>query len=286
MSAATRVLFHPYRFRLAFTYTLSVTEFVLGLLYPFTIGLAINGFLDGRGIISIAPLTAVWLLQAAFSALYQITASRLFAKIYRTIAGKLILGEQNTPDTTSEIAARVIMVEKICDALADEVPLLISGIVGIFGSAVMLFLYDLRVGAVAAALIVIIALLQWWFSIRAVDLNERINTLRESHVKVISQPAPARIRDYFRAITRLNIRFKDVETGAWSIADVFSLGAVVLVLFLVTRNSTFDVGSIYAMVAYVMTLTDSLENAPDLVDEGAHFYDVSLRIATQLRERT
>ncbi|TVR85283.1 MAG: hypothetical protein EA428_15995 [Spirochaetaceae bacterium] len=282
MSAATKAIFRPYRLRLALTYTLSVAEFVLGLMYPFTIGLAINGFLAGHGIMSIIPLAIVWLSQALVSALYQVLASRLVAKIYRNIASKLILGQPATPDSTSEIAARVTMVEQVCDALANEVPLLISGVVGIVGSAVMLFIYDLRVGVVALALIVIISLLQWWFSIRAFDLNGRINTLRESQVKVISRPAPARIRDYFRAITRLNIRFKDVETGAWSVADVFSLGAVILVLFLVTGNGALDAGSIYAMVTYVMTLTDSLENAPVLVDEGAYFYDVSLRVAEHL----
>ncbi len=188
-------------------------------------------------------------------------------------------------NSTSEVSARVDMVEKVCDALTEVVPLLLSGVVGIVGSAVMLSIYDLRAGAVAVALIVIIGSLQWWFSIRALRLNKRINTRRESQVNVIGKPRPARVSAHFKAITRLNIRFKDTETGIWTIADIFSLAAVLAVLFLIAGIGAYDAGSIYAMVTYVMALTDSLEHAPILVDEGAHFYDVSSRVAERVTQQ-
>ncbi len=70
MAETARGVFYPFRIRLVLVYTISFVEFVLELLYPFTIGIAINGFLEGRGIGSLVPLTVVWLLQSAFGALY------------------------------------------------------------------------------------------------------------------------------------------------------------------------------------------------------------------------
>ncbi len=98
-------------------------------------------------------------------------------------------------------------------------------------------------------------------------------------MRVIAKPKPSPVTAYFRRITRLNVWFNDTATVTWSITDIFSLAAVLSVLFLVTGIGSYDAGSIYAIVTYVMTLTDSLENAPVLVDEGAHFFDVASRIA-------
>ncbi len=284
MSYLTGTIFGPYRLRLAGTYTLSVAETVLELMYPFTIGLAINGLIEGNGIISVVPLVVVWLSQTVVGAVYQLIASRLVAIIYRSLAHKLVLSQRDVATSTSEVAARVDMVEKVCDALTEVVPLLLSGVVGVVVSAVMLFTYHLHAGAVAVALIIIIGLLQWWFSISALDLNERINTRRESQVNVIEKRKKTGVAAHFKAITRLNVRFMDIETGTWAIADIFSLLALLTVLFLIAGITVYDVGSIYAMVTYVMTLTDSLESAPYLVDEGAHFYDVSARVAKKMTQ--
>ncbi|TVQ23162.1 MAG: hypothetical protein EA383_14515 [Spirochaetaceae bacterium] len=282
MPAAAKTVFRPYRRRLVFTYTLSLTEFILELMYPFTIGLAINGFIAGEGLVSIVPLTAVWIAQSAVGAFYQMGAARMVARIYTDISGRLALRDRVSQDATSEVAARVTMVENVGYALADVVPMLIGGIVTIVGSTVMLFLFDLRAGIVALALVAIIAGLQWWFSVRAVDLNQKINTLRESQVSVVVSAIPARITDYLRALTRLKVKFKDVETGVWTMADVFALAAILVVLYLVAGDGAYNAGAIYSMVAYVMNLTDSLENAPILVDEGAHLYDVASRVAAEV----
>ncbi|WP_018525591.1 ABC transporter six-transmembrane domain-containing protein [Alkalispirochaeta alkalica] len=279
MPRSIGTIFRPYRIGLAGTYTLAVSESVLGLMYPFTIGLAINGLMGGQGIRSVIPLVMVWLGQTLVGAIYQLVSSRVVARIYRTLADTLVLGKSEVTPSISEVAARVDMVEKVCDALTEVVPLLLNGAVGIVVSAVMLFLYDSHAGAVALALIVVIGLIQWWFGIRALHLNERINTRRESQVQVIEKRKPARVTAHFRAITRLNIRFKDIEAGTWAIADICSLIALLAVLFLIAGIGAYDVGSIYAMVTYIMTLTDSMESAPILVDEGAHFYDVSARVA-------
>ncbi len=280
MSARATALFRPDRLRLGITYTLSLGEFVLELMYPFTIGLAIDGFLGGRGFTSIIPLAAVWGAQSAVGALYQISASRTVARIYRRVCGDLVLQGDRTPDATSEVAARVNMVEKVCEALSDVVPMLLSAFVTIAGSTIMLFLFDVRAGLVALSLILIIGLLQWWFSVHALDLNGKINTLRESQVTVLRATGATRVRDYLRALTRLNVRFKDLETGVWTIADVFALLAIAVVLYLVAGAGAYNAGAIYAMVTYIMSLTDSLESAPVLVDEAAHFSDVVSRVAS------
>ncbi len=81
MPHPSRLIFRGFRLRLTGTYALSVAEYVLELMYPFAIGIAINGLLAGQGIVSVIPLAAFWLSQAAVGAIYQLVSSRLAASL-------------------------------------------------------------------------------------------------------------------------------------------------------------------------------------------------------------
>lgn len=287
MPSTNNSLFRPYGLKLLGTYSLTTIEFLLELMYPFTIGVAINGLLAGQGIISVMPLVVVWVSQLLVGAIYQMVSARVVASIYRSLATKVTQIPQPLTDdleisSTSKMSARVDMVEKICEALADVVPLFLSGLVGIIGSIGFLFLYDVRAGWIALGLVGTIAIIQLGFGKRVLVINEQLNNQRESQVHLIESRDKSALANHFRAITRFTIGFKDLEAGTWSLSDVVSLGAVLAVLYIITQGGLYNPGSIYAAITYIMTLSDSLEHAPTLVDEWAHFTDVTDRIKNEL----
>lgn len=284
MAKSTKTLFHPYRLRLTGIYTLAIVESVLEMVYPLAIGLAINGLIEGKGMISAIPLILVWLCQAAFGGIYQLVASRLAARIYRDLADKLILQKNNSTVSDSMVVARVDMVEKVCDALIEVVPLLLRVVIGIVVSSIMLFTYNLLAGTIAVMLIVIIGLLQWWYTTYACELSERINTRRESQVSIIINRKLVSVTTHFKKITRLNVRFSDIATGTWAIADILSLVALLIMLFIIAGMEKYDAGSIFAMITYVLTLSNSLEQVPTMIEEGVYFNDVSSRVSQNITD--
>src|SRR5262249_57427528 len=71
----------PFRWRIAFTYALTVIEDLLELSYPWATGLAINGLLahDYR---MIAPVMIAWVLHIAVGCGRQMYDTRLYTAVY------------------------------------------------------------------------------------------------------------------------------------------------------------------------------------------------------------
>ena len=56
----TAAVFRAERWRIALTYGVTLLENLFYLLYPWTIGLAIDGLLAGQGPWALVPLVAIW----------------------------------------------------------------------------------------------------------------------------------------------------------------------------------------------------------------------------------
>ena len=275
-------ILHPYRRRILITYLVSLGEFTLELLYPFAIGVAINGLLLRNDPRSLIPLAAIWLMQIAVGVIYQLTAARLFSTLHRRTATSLTHEQRARDISTSEVAGRVEMVQEVFDALNEIVPAVLRGAVGILGSIAMLFYYDLHAGAIAVGALIPIGMMQHWYGKRAGLINARLNDLRERQVDTVAKPTIARLTTHFRAVARARVQLSDTETTTWAISDLFALAAVIAVLWTTTHGGTHEPGSLYAVITYLITLSDSLETVPTLVDETTYFHDVSSRISDQL----
>lgn len=46
----------------------------------------------------------------------------------------------------------------------------------------------------------------------------------------------------------------------------------------------YDAGSIFAMITYVLTLSNSLEQVPTMIEEGVYFNDVSSRVSQNITD--
>lgn len=99
----------PYRLRVAFTYGVMFLENILELLYPFAIGLAINDLIAGKGALSLAPFAGIWFFQLVTATGRQLYDTRLFARIYGEVAGRMIIRQREAGVSTGEVAARSVM---------------------------------------------------------------------------------------------------------------------------------------------------------------------------------
>jgi ABC-type multidrug transport system fused ATPase/permease subunit len=190
----------PFRGRIALTYSLALFENVFELLYPFTIGLAINGLISNQGWISVLPFVGIWTLHIISATGRQMYDTRLFAKIYASVAQAMILRQQEAGVSTSEIAARSVMTREAIDFFEFEIPELLTALITLLGGVGMLYFYDFGSGLAMSVLLVPIALLYIRFGRKSLRLSERLNNRHENEVSAIIDGRKPRVAHHFKAL--------------------------------------------------------------------------------------
>ena len=268
----------PYRLRIGATYLLTFLENVLELLYPFTIGLAINGLIAGEGWLSLLPFAGIWFLQLITATFRQLYDTRLFARIYGEVSGNMIVRQRKAGFSTGEVAARSTMAREAVDFFEFEVPALATAVISIIGGVAMLFVYDVVAGFTMAALLVPISITYFLYGRRSLRLSVKMNNRHEREVAAIEAGHRPRVRKHFRALARWRIMLSDVQAGAWAVADIFALAAVMFVILRVASQPGIQAGDVFAALSYVLTIIMALDEGPLLVEQFSRLLDIRRRV--------
>ena len=162
----------PFRWRIAFTYGLTVIEDLLELSYPWATGLAINGLLaqDYR---MIAPWGAADRQRGGpWDGRHR--PRHLEVTIIRAI--NTVLRQRQSGIEHTKVAARSAMSREFVTFFEKDMPVVLNTMVSIVGSAAILFYYDLVIGAVAALLFIPVAIINRSYMRRSLMLNEGSTT--------------------------------------------------------------------------------------------------------------
>jgi hypothetical protein len=278
VSATTAEVFRAERWRIALTYGVTLLENLFYLLYPWTIGLAIDGLLAGQGPMAILPLVVIWGLHIAVGASRQVYDTWVFARIHARIATATIERQRLAGIDTTEIAARSAMSRELVDFFEREVPTLITAALGLVGGIAMLFWYDWLVGLVVTAWMVPVALVYTAMGRRARRLNKDLNDETEREVDLIHRSRFGPLASHFRRRGRLRVRLSNAEARSWAVVELFSITAVVLVILRMTALPGIQAGELYAMLAYVWRVLECLDQAPMLVQRFARLLDIRRRL--------
>lgn len=260
------------------TYTLTLIENTFALLYPFATGLAIDDLLGGQGWRSLVPLVAIWLAHIVSGTAHQLYDTRLFTRIYSAAAGSMIEVQRAAAVSTSGVSARAEMTEEVIEFFEYQIPLLIQALIGVVGAAIMLLFYDSVAGLITIALFVPVALLQYRYGRRALALGTHLNDQRERQVDTIADGRRHRIALHFRALRRWRVMMSDANAWCWSITDLLSLVAVVLVLLRITGRPDVQAGDVFAALAYALAVAAALEETPDIVERFVLLVDGLRRV--------
>ncbi len=205
----------PFRWRIAFTYTLTVIEDLLELSYPWATGLAINGLLaqDYR---MIAPVMVAWLLHTAIGCGRQMYDTRLYTQVYNTIVVDTVLRQRQSGIESTKVAARSAMSREFVTFFEKDMPVLLNTLVTIVGSAAILFYYDLVMGALAVMLFIPVAIINRNYMKRSLALNEGLNNQLEHEVQIVDAAQEECRRPPFRRsalLARQALRRRCASTG-------------------------------------------------------------------------
>lgn len=268
----------PYRLRLGFTYGLTLLENVFEVLYPFTLGLAINGLIAGDGWQSVLPFAGMWFAHILTGAFRQMYDTRLFARIYSHVASNFIVRQRKAGTSTSEVAARSAMAREAIDFFEYEVPASLTAIIGLLGAIVMLFFYDTYAGAGMAAVMVPIVILYILFGRKSLRLSEKLNNRHEREVAAVEHGGRRRVSMHFKALAHWRVRISDAQAKTWATADVFLFAAILFVLFRLTSDPGVTAGDVFAGLAYALNVSVAHDEAPIVVEQFSRLVDIRRRV--------
>lgn len=269
------------RLSIAGTYSLTLLENLCTLSYPAITGWSVDGLLKGsyRGL---SALIAVWLVHLVTAFVRQRFDTRVFMGLYARLAVRTVADQQRLGHGTSIVSARVEMMRDMVGFFEADVPAMFSQVVTVVGSLVMLFTYDLQAGLIAMAVLLPMGLVNAWYWRRALRLHRGLNDQIEREIEDIEAARPLRLRRHFGRVRRWHVQLSDSESWTWTVTELATIVALVVLLIDFTRSASFSAGAIYAVLAYVFDYLDGLDSAPALVNNVARLRDIRARLGNAL----
>ena len=170
---------------------------------------------------------------------------------------------------------------EIVDFLQVDVPTLAASVVHFVGAVVMLFILNRWVGALALTALIPMALFTLWFSRVSLRLNAALNDRLEREVDLVSRGSKAGIRRHFGHRLRFwRVRISDAEAKVWGGIEVVQIVLTLATLALLAREgSGVTAGEIYAVLSYVWTYGESVNDLPTVVQKVSRLKDIATRLA-------
>lgn len=271
-----RALLSRFTGRFALTLALVVVEAAGWTLFPLVIGRAIDSVLAGsvRGLYEFA---ALGIGTMGIGIARRFVDSRAYARVFRRLGEELVT--RDSASGASIKTARLRMLQEFVEFFENQVPGLITGIIGLGGTLLILAALNrpVFVGCVGitAASLVLYALTGKLTTRYNAGLNDEL----ERQVDAVESGEPGRIAGHLRALMRWNIRLSDLEAINFGVVWVFLMGLLVFSIES-TAEQTVEYGSIFAIVMYVFQFTESVIVLPLYYQQWLRLREISGRLGT------
>lgn len=265
------------RLSIAGTYSLTLLENLCMLTYPALTGWAVDGLLKGS-YRRLSALIAVWLVHLITAFGRQRFDTRVFMGLFARLAVDTVAEQQRRGHGTSVVSARVEMMRDLVAFFETDVPAMFSQVVTVVGSLLMLFTFDLQAGWIAMAVLLPMGLVNAWYWRRALQLHRGLNDQIECEIENIEAARLLPLRRHFGRVRRWHVQLSDSESWTWSVTELATIVALVVLLIDFTRSPGFSAGALYAVLAYVFDYLQGLDSAPALVNNVARLRDIRARL--------
>ena len=268
----------PYSWRIALTYALTFVEDLLELAYPWATGLAIDGLIAHQ-FHQALPIVFAWSARASIGCFRQMYDTRVYTKVYNDIVEDTIVRQRKAGIEATSVAARSAMSREFVTFFETDVPVVITSLIHIFGSAIILFWYDLYIGALAALLFIPVYFVNRIYVRVSTRLNRALNDQLEKEVVFIERHDREEVRAHFTAVRGWRVKLSDAAAYNWTIIEIISILVFIAILLRATVLPESETGDIFAILVYVWRLMEGLDHVPTIVQQLTRLRDISIRIS-------
>ncbi len=265
--------------RISLTWLLVLTDAILMLLFPLFMGFAIDDLLSDsyRGL---TLLGSIGLLSLVVGAARRFYDTRIYARIYATIAPELVAQEEQRGSSISQISARVNFANEIVEFLENYFPFIIQSAIALVGTIVIIWFLNIKVFAACLVATIFIAIIYALTSTKTWNLNSNANAELEKQVSVLSQNDKEAVNNHFRNVMRWNIRLSDLETSNFSFSWFFLLAVLLYSVIAVIDSGITAQGEILAILMYVFNYIESIVAFPLFYQQIVRLQEISHRLDT------
>lgn len=268
----------PYQWRIGLTYALTFIEDLLELSYPWATGLAIDGLIS-HDFHQALPIVLAWAGRAAIGCFRQMYDTRVYTQVYNDIVEDTIVRQRTAGIEATSVAARSAMSREFVTFFEVDVPVVITSLIHIFGSAIILFWYDMTIGALAALLFIPVYLVNRVYVRVTTQLNRNLNDQLEKEVDYIERYKRDEVRQHFTLVRQWRVKLSDASAYNWTIIEVLSILVFIAILLRATVLPESETGDIFAILVYVWRLMEGLDHVPTIVQQLTRLRDISVRIS-------
>ena len=270
-----------HRYRLVLTYILFTIEMLGNLLRPFFLGVAVNDLMKGSygGLIFLSAVHLAWLLIG-------IIRHRLDTRTYSAIYSSLVtrfLSRRYQKAEVSRLSAHSTLAREFVDFLEFDLVYVMEALYSIFGSLLLLFLYDTSVVLVCLGILLPVILFSWLYGRKMQLLNRQKNDELEKQVDIISTGNTHLIKQHYDNLRKWQIRISDQE--AWNFGIMEFMVMVVIGLSLLLTNKAagagMEAGSLIGIYSYIQRFVSGLDTIPYTVQRLSSLSDITRRIELQ-----
>ena len=278
-----RGLFLRFKWRISATLSLVLLESVLDILYPLCIGLAINGLLDGNpeGLMWLAGLG---LMSALTGSLRRFCDTRIYARIYRTIAPEMVDRERGRQNNVSSISARAGLLTEFVEFMENSLPQLIAVLVSLVGVLIIISALNTEVFFACLAVLGVAALTYTLTGRLNFRLNAGFNNELERQVSALGNGNSARVQGHFRRLMRWNIRLSDLETANFLVIWLAIVALIVFAPMSAIDSGVTNYGLVFSLLMYVFSYIESVANLPLFVQQLIRLNEISIRLNGIVRD--
>lgn len=277
--APIRSVLREHRARLTLTYTLFALEMLGSLMRPYLLGIAVDGLLAGhyQGLLALSAAHLGFLAVGTVRHMYD---TRTFSAIYTRYVTRL-LAKPAADDELSRRSALSTLARQVTDFLEYDVNYIAEAFYNIFGSLVLLFIYDGAVVSICLAILLPVIFLGRRYGAAAARLNRSQFDELERQVDTIATQDTNAIGTHYQRLRSFQVRISDLEAWNFASTEFFVLVAIAGSLLVSTNRGAIaiPVGSILAMYTYVLRFASGLETIPYTIQRLGALRDILRRVA-------
>jgi hypothetical protein len=203
---------------------------------------------------------------------------RIYLAIYNDLVAKIARMVKKGSVDASRAAARAELSRELIGFYQYRVPDLIEQGIDVVGAVIALTLFDWRLGATCATILVPMFFMSRLYNRKVAFYQKQIHDQQEDVYRVYSTKDVEQVQSYYSDIAMWKQKMATMGAMNFGILRVFLLGIFLVILYVAIDIDDFSTGNIYSIAAYVWTFITSSEYLPEQLESLASVKDIGQRL--------
>lgn len=273
-----RTLIMKHRYRLLLTYFLFSLETLGTLLRPFFLGEAVNDLMKGsyRGLLILSAVHFAWLIVGTIRHMYD---TRTYTAIYTSLVTRFLARRYKTSDV-SKLSAHSTLAREFVDFLEYDLAYVIEAVYNLFGSLVLLMIYDSAVVMICLGILLPVMAISYFYGKRMKKMTRQKNDELEKQVDIITTGNTHLIRNHYNSLRKFQVRISDMEAWNFGIMEILVMLVIGASLLISTKSlgTVILAGDLIGIYNYILKFVSGLDTIPYTVQRLTSLNDITRRI--------